>query len=241
MLVGWHGDPEALAVARLIVGRRRRRREGGRRCAAAAVLFELVVACVQALAAGTGSGRNVSTATSIEWTETTWNPTSGCDRVSPGCDHCHALTLGEPFGWKAPRRVFVNSMSDLPARQGHDHLPRPGLGGHGADAAAHLPDPHQAARTLRARPRRPLPLRQGAPARHRLPPPGRRAHPPAGPQPPPPGRCTRPLATGERVAWHLDRYVERGPMRRCWPAVLRRGHVRRAAGTWQHAAPAAGS
>lgn len=37
----------------------------------------------------------MSTATSIEWTETTWNPTSGCDRVSPGCDHCYALTLAK--------------------------------------------------------------------------------------------------------------------------------------------------
>src|SRR6188472_3054258 len=29
----------------------------------------------------------------IEWTEATWNPTTGCDRVSPGCDHCYAMTL----------------------------------------------------------------------------------------------------------------------------------------------------
>jgi protein gp37 len=84
---------------------------------------------------------------SIEWTEATWNPVTGCDRVSPGCDHCYALTLaarlkamgspkyqhdGDPrtsgpgFGvtlhpddlaaprrWRRPRRVFVNSMSDL--------------------------------------------------------------------------------------------------------------------------------
>lgn len=33
--------------------------------------------------------------TSIEWTEVTWNPTTGCDRVSPGCDHCYALTLAK--------------------------------------------------------------------------------------------------------------------------------------------------
>ena len=33
------------------------------------------------------------TKTSIEWTEMTWNPTTGCDRVSPGCDHCYALTM----------------------------------------------------------------------------------------------------------------------------------------------------
>ncbi len=37
----------------------------------------------------------MSTATSIEWTETTWNPTTGCDRISPGCDHCYALTLAK--------------------------------------------------------------------------------------------------------------------------------------------------
>lgn len=35
----------------------------------------------------------MSTVTRIEWTETTWNPTTGCDRISPGCDHCYALTL----------------------------------------------------------------------------------------------------------------------------------------------------
>jgi protein gp37 len=85
--------------------------------------------------------------TGIEWTEATWNPTTGCDRVSPGCDHCYALTLAarlkamgshryqrdgrprtsgpgfgvtmhwdklrEPAGWRKPRIVFVNSMSDL--------------------------------------------------------------------------------------------------------------------------------
>src|SRR5579862_4525177 len=32
---------------------------------------------------------------SIEWTEATWNPTTGCDRTSPGCDHCYALTLAK--------------------------------------------------------------------------------------------------------------------------------------------------
>jgi protein gp37 len=35
----------------------------------------------------------MSTATAIEWTEATWNPTTGCDRISPGCDHCYALRL----------------------------------------------------------------------------------------------------------------------------------------------------
>ena len=35
----------------------------------------------------------MATQTAIEWTETTWNPTTGCDRISAGCDHCYALTL----------------------------------------------------------------------------------------------------------------------------------------------------
>lgn len=76
--------------------------------------------------------------TSIEWTDATWNPISGCSKISRGCDHCYAeriaerfrgvpnhpfengfdLTfrehkLREPLSWRAPRRVFVNSMSDL--------------------------------------------------------------------------------------------------------------------------------
>lgn len=89
----------------------------------------------------------MSANSSIEWTETTWNPTTGCDRISPGCDNCYALTLAkrlkamgsqkyqtdgdsrtsgpgfgvafhdqallEPLSWRKPRRVFVNSMSDL--------------------------------------------------------------------------------------------------------------------------------
>jgi protein gp37 len=75
-----------------------------------------------------------STHTGIEWTDKTWNPTTGCDKVSPGCLHCYAealtqrfpknfsngfaLTLhpdrlGEPLRWRTPSRVFVNSMSDL--------------------------------------------------------------------------------------------------------------------------------
>ena len=74
----------------------------------------------------------------IEWTEATWNPVTGCDKVSPGCAHCYAermarrlkgmgqpnyrqgfeLTLQPamldlPFSWKRGRRIFVNSMSDL--------------------------------------------------------------------------------------------------------------------------------
>lgn len=71
---------------------------------------------------------------SIEWTDVTWNPVVGCTKVSPGCDRCYAervtqrfpatfpsgfrLTLRDdallaPLRWAKPRRVFVNSMSDL--------------------------------------------------------------------------------------------------------------------------------
>jgi protein gp37 len=76
--------------------------------------------------------------TTIEWTDVTWNPVRGCTKVSPGCAHCYAETFAErfrgvkghpyeqgfdlrlvpeqltkPLTWKKPRRVFVNSMSDL--------------------------------------------------------------------------------------------------------------------------------
>ena len=75
---------------------------------------------------------------SIEWTESTWNPVTGCTKVSPGCAHCYAETFAErfrgveghpyemgfdltlrperlalPLEWKGPRSIFVNSMSDL--------------------------------------------------------------------------------------------------------------------------------
>jgi protein gp37 len=66
----------------------------------------------------------------IAWTDATWNPVTGCSKVSPGCAHCYAETLSLRFGrsfevtlhpdrldlplrWRKPRRVFVNSMSDL--------------------------------------------------------------------------------------------------------------------------------
>ncbi|GAA1436036.1 phage Gp37/Gp68 family protein [Microlunatus lacustris] len=78
----------------------------------------------------------MSDKTKIEWTDATWNPVTGCDKVSPGCDHCYAETiarrfdgtpaypngfkvtlrperLDQPLRWSRPRRVFVNSMSDL--------------------------------------------------------------------------------------------------------------------------------
>lgn len=74
----------------------------------------------------------------IEWTQATWNPVTGCDKVSPGCAHCYAEAFAErwrgikghpyeqgfdlrlwphrldqPLRWKRPRLIFVNSMSDL--------------------------------------------------------------------------------------------------------------------------------
>ncbi len=74
----------------------------------------------------------------IEWTDATWNPVRGCTKISPGCKHCYAETfaerfrgvpghpfeygfdlqlipekLGDPIRWSTPRKIFVNSMSDL--------------------------------------------------------------------------------------------------------------------------------
>ena len=82
--------------------------------------------------------------TGIEWTDATWNPVTGCTEASPGCDHCYAKTFAErwrgteghyfengfdvqlrpdkldqPLRWKKPRKIFVNSMSDL----FHDSIP----------------------------------------------------------------------------------------------------------------------
>lgn len=75
---------------------------------------------------------------SIEWTQMTWNPTTGCNKLSAGCKFCYALTMSKrlqamrqekykngfkltvhpdtleiPYSWKKPKTVFVNSMSDL--------------------------------------------------------------------------------------------------------------------------------
>lgn len=74
----------------------------------------------------------------IEWTDATWNPVRGCSKISPGCKNCYAATFAErfrgvkshpyeqgfdlrlvpeklevPLQWQSPRRIFVNSMSDL--------------------------------------------------------------------------------------------------------------------------------
>lgn len=80
----------------------------------------------------------MATSSPIEWTEATWNPVTGCDKVSPGCAHCYAERMAKrlqamgqrnyahgfrvtlqpqmldaPLRWRRPRRIFVNSMSDL--------------------------------------------------------------------------------------------------------------------------------
>lgn len=80
----------------------------------------------------------------IEWTDATWNPVTGCTKISPGCKHCyaermsvrlkamgqpnyrngfavtlHPEMLDRPLRWRAPRSIFVNSMSDL----FHDEVP----------------------------------------------------------------------------------------------------------------------
>lgn len=80
----------------------------------------------------------MSATSGIEWTDATWNPVTGCTKISQGCAHCYAETFAErwrgipghpyeqgfdirlwperldlPLRWKKPRRIFVNSMSDL--------------------------------------------------------------------------------------------------------------------------------
>lgn len=86
----------------------------------------------------------MATASHIEWTEMTWNPVTGCTKISQGCKHCYAERMAKrlhamgsdryrngfrvtlhhdlidlPKTWKRPRLVFVNSMSDL----FHDYVP----------------------------------------------------------------------------------------------------------------------
>jgi protein gp37 len=86
----------------------------------------------------------VSDRSAIEWTDATWNPVRGCTKISPGCKHCYAERFAErfrgvrnhpfeqgfdirlvpekldqPLRWRSPRRIFVNSMSDL----FHDRVP----------------------------------------------------------------------------------------------------------------------
>jgi protein gp37 len=86
----------------------------------------------------------MATNSHIEWTDATWNPVTGCTKISPGCKHCYAERLSKrlqamgqanyrngfeitlqprmlelPLRWRSPKRIFVNSMSDL----FHDEVP----------------------------------------------------------------------------------------------------------------------
>jgi protein gp37 len=86
----------------------------------------------------------MATNSPIEWTDATWNPVTGCDKISPGCKNCYAERLARrlqamgnknyrngfavtlqphmlqhPLHWRVPKRIFVNSMSDL----FHDEVP----------------------------------------------------------------------------------------------------------------------
>jgi protein gp37 len=88
----------------------------------------------------------MSTTTQIEWTDATWNPVTGCTKLTRGCDFCYAERFSErfrdvpghpfqdgfdlklrperltqPLHWRQPRRIFVNSMSDL----FHKEIPKP--------------------------------------------------------------------------------------------------------------------
>ena len=80
----------------------------------------------------------MATNSHIEWTDATWNPVTGCTKISPGCKHCYAERMAKrlrfmgqqnyrngfkttlqpqmldlPLRWKSPKQIFVNSMSDL--------------------------------------------------------------------------------------------------------------------------------
>lgn len=131
----------------------------------------------------------------IEWTDATWNPTTGCDRVSPGCDNCYALVLAKrlkamgqpkyqrdgdprtsgpgfgltvhedalqiPYTWRAPRRVFVNSMSDL----FHPRVP----GDFIARVFEVMADtPHHQYQVLTKRPKRAAAMAERLPWRHNI-------------------------------------------------------------------------
>ena len=88
----------------------------------------------------------MAVSTQIEWTDATWNPVTGCTKITRGCDFCYAERfserfrgvaghpfengfdlklrperLAQPLSWRQPRRIFVNSMSDL----FHKEIPRP--------------------------------------------------------------------------------------------------------------------
>lgn len=117
----------------------------------------------------------MSNTTGIQWTDATWNPVSGCTKVSRGCKNCYAETwagrhMGEfskdrdrkftdirchpekldiPLRWRKPRRIFVNSMSDL----FHEDVPAPFID---LVFAAMAQAPHHTFQVLTKRPKRML-------------------------------------------------------------------------------------
>src|SRR3979490_316274 len=83
-------------------------------------------------------GVSMASSTQIEWTDATWNPVTGCTKITAGCDNCYSARFSErfrgvpghpfehgfdltlrpdrltqPLSWTRPRMIFVNSMSDL--------------------------------------------------------------------------------------------------------------------------------
>src|SRR4026208_150163 len=148
----------------------------------------------------------------IEWTDASWNPVTGCTQVSPGCDHCYARTFAErfrgvpghpyeqgfdlklwpsrlelPLGWRQPKRVFVNSMSDL----FHEDVPDEFI--HRVFQVMERADWHLF-QVLTKRPRR---MAETAPGPPRPPP------SPGGPVPPPRrGRRRRPALARAQVGRH---------------------------------------
>ncbi len=96
-------------------------------------------------ASASSRGNKMANSTSIEWTDATWNPVTGCTKISAGCDNCYAARFSErfrgtpghpfetgfdltlrpkrveqPLSWRKPSMIFVNSMSDL----FHKEIPR---------------------------------------------------------------------------------------------------------------------
>src|SRR6266487_105540 len=172
-------------------------------------------------------------------------------RLLPDCasDHTRrARHLDKPGRARAeaPGPTTVPDTLSIPtegphACQGADRLQPPGLGGDDPDATAHLSGPDQAARSLSARPGRPLPLRRRAPARRRLPPPGSGPRWPAGPRRRLRGRPHGELAAGERLAGHLDRERRlRSPRRRAASRARRSPVLVAGAAAWAAAEPGPG-
>ena len=123
----------------------------------------------------------MASGSAIEWTDATWNPVSGCTKVSPGCKFCYAERLTKRFGqrdfakvtlhpdrldlplrWRAPRMIFVNSMSDL----FHERVPFAFID---QVFAAMLRAPHHIFQVLTKRPDRILQWRRALDGRTAIP------------------------------------------------------------------------